>query len=123
MNTLLLDIGIWDLVADANGNIAMATEPYSLAQDVASACRTVLAEVWYDTTLGILYLPSTNQGAILGRNPPLAVLQARLVAAALTVPDVVSATAVIQSFNSTTRTVTGQVQFTDVNGNTGTVAL
>lgn len=123
MNTLLLDIDLWDLVADASGNIAMATEPYSLAQDVASACRTVLAEVWYDTTLGILYLPSTNPGAILGRNPPLPVLQELLVAAALTVPDVVKATAILQAFNFVTRQATGQVQFTDINGNTNTVSL
>lgn len=32
-STLLLDTLAWDLAVDAAGNIAVATEPYSLAQD------------------------------------------------------------------------------------------
>jgi hypothetical protein len=37
MNTLFLNPGPWDLTLDASGNIALAAEPYSLAQDAASA--------------------------------------------------------------------------------------
>ncbi len=38
--TLLLDTDEWDLVLDANGDIALADEPYAISQDVASAIRT-----------------------------------------------------------------------------------
>jgi hypothetical protein len=118
MNTLLLDVGLWDLTLDAFGNIALAAEPYALAQDVASACRTVLGEVYYDTTLGVDYF-----GKIFGLTPPTAVFQEMFVAAALTVPDVVSATCIIESYSAQTREATGQVLFTDVNHQTQTVGL
>jgi hypothetical protein len=116
MNTLLLDTDLWDLCKDANGNIAMATGPYALAQDVASAIKTFLGEVWYDTTLGIPYLSQ-----ILGKTPPITLFQQYMVDAALTVPGVVKATCVISSFEG--RTVTGQVQFTDSTGTTQTVSF
>jgi hypothetical protein len=130
MKTILLDVSTWDYVVDASGNWAVADEPYALAQDVSSACRLIKGELWYDTTQGIPYL-NLNGGAggpnndsnVLGETPPLAVVQEYLVQAALTVPGVVSAVAVIESFNATTRQVVGQVQFTDTNGNTGTVTL
>jgi hypothetical protein len=65
MDTLLLDVGLWDLTLDAYGNIAVAAAPYALAQDVASACRTVLGEVYYDDTLGVDYF-----GQSFGKTPP-----------------------------------------------------
>lgn len=116
MKTLLLAVDTWDICLDAARNIAVATEPYQLAQDVASAIRTVLGEVYYDTSQGVDYF-----GKIFGKTPPTAVFKEMIVAAALTVPGVVSATCVLQSF--TGRTVTGQVQFTDSNSNTGTVGF
>jgi|SRR5579863_1853553 len=124
MKTLLLDVATWDLITDANGNIAAAEDPYALAQDVASQIRTFLAEVWYDTTLGIPYASQ-----ILGKNPPVSVLQEYLVNAALTArPNtadvyVVKAKCVIQSFNRDTRQVFGQVQFIDSNNAAGAVSL
>jgi len=130
MDTLLLDLDTWDYVVDAAGNWAVATGPYALAQDVASACRLIKGELWYDTSQGIPYLnlnggkggPNNNSN-VLGQTPPISLLQEYLVQAALTVPGVVSAVAVIQSFSAATRQVVGQVQFTDSNGNTGTVAI
>jgi hypothetical protein len=118
MDTLLLAVDTWDLVLDASGNIALASAPYALAQDVASAIKTFLGEVWYDTTLGIPYFQQ-----ILGKTPPIALFQEYMVQAALTVPGVVSATCVIESFSAVTRAVTGQVQFKDNSGNTGTVSV
>ena len=118
MNTLLLDLGLWDLTLDAFGNIALAAEPYALAQDVASACRTVLGEVYYDTTLGVDYF-----GQIFGLTPPTSVFQEMFVAAALTVPDVVSATCNIEAYDPVTRLATGQVLFTDSSHQTQTVGL
>jgi hypothetical protein len=114
VNTLLLDRPPWDLCLDAGGNIAMASDPYSLAQDAASAIRTFLGECFYDTTLGIPYF---NQ--ILGQAPLITFMKAQFVAAALTVPEVVAAKAFIQSI--TNRVVSGQVQVTDSAG-TVTVA-
>lgn len=116
MRTLLLDTVAWDLVLDVDGNIAAATDPYSLAQDAASACRTFLGECWYNTTLGIDYF-----GQVLGKAPNVALLKAKLVGQALTVPGVVSATVFITSFAG--RKVTGQVQVTDATGTTSAAAF
>ena len=117
-STLLLDVGLWDLCLDANGNIALAAPPYALAQDVASACRTVLGEVYYDTTLGVDYF-----GKLFGQTPPIAVFQEQFIDATEAVAGVVSATCVIESYSSATRTTVGQVQFIDVNNATQTVSI
>ena len=109
MNTLCLDVSTWDLFADASGNIAMATPPYSTAQDVASAIKTFLGECWFDTTRGIPYLPN-----ILGAKPPIAIFQAYMVNVALAVPGVLTAQCVINSFVG--RKISGQIQFTDNRG-------
>lgn len=117
MNTLLLDIATWDLCADAAGNIAAAAEPYALAQDVATACRTFLRDEYYDQTDGVPYLQK-----ILGKAPPLQVVQQYLVAAALSAsPNVVSAKCVINAFQD--REVQGQILFIDTSGNTGAVSF
>lgn len=116
MDTLLLDRTLWDLCKDASGNIALATNPYSRTQDVASAARLFLGELWYDTTKGVPY--STE---ILGQMPPLQIIKERLVQAALTVPGVVSAQVVITDFSS--RTLSGQIQFIDVDGQANNVTF
>jgi len=116
MTTLLLDQSSWDLVIDANGNIAMAAEPYSYAQDVATACRTFLGELWYDTDKGIPY-----NDDVLGHLPTADALRQYLVEAALTVDGVVKADATVASFDS--RTITGNIVFVDIYGNTGNVGL
>jgi hypothetical protein len=104
-STILLDTAAWDLVLDAAGNIAVASEPYALAQDAASAIKTFLGECYFDTTVGVPWLQQ-----ILGKAPSLALLKAQLVAAAETVPDVASAKVFISAFSN--RQVTGQVQTT-----------
>lgn len=101
--TLLLDRTAWDLVLDSAGNIALASDPYSVAQDVASAVRTFAGELWYDTTQGVPYWEQ-----ILGKRPALSLVKAAVVKAALTVPDVISARCLIASFKD--RVLTGQVQ-------------
>jgi hypothetical protein len=103
-STLLLDTALWDLVLDANGNIAVASQPYSLAQDAASAIKTFLGECYYDTTIGVPYLTQ-----IFGVSPPpLTQIKQALTNAALTVPNVASAQVFITSF--TNRVLSGQVQ-------------
>lgn len=106
MNTLFLNPNTWDIVLDSVANIAMATEPYSLAQDAASAIKTFLGEAYYDTTLGV---PYSNQ--ILGENPPLEFIRAQLIKVSLTVPDVIAARVFFTDF--TNRVLSGQVQVTN----------
>ena len=107
--SLLLDTAAWDLVLDASGNIAACTEPYSLAQDVATALRTFLGEVYYNTALGVAYFES-----ILTGNVPLSMVQQILVEQVLTVSGVVSATCNIISVID--RKLVGQIIVTDQNG-------
>lgn len=114
--TLLLDQSAWDLVLDANGNIAIGGAPYSIAQDVASAVRTFLGECWYDQSLGLPYW----QG-ILGHLPPMLFVKKQIEAAALSVPNVVSAKVVFSAFSN--RELSGQIQITDTDGNTQTVGF
>lgn len=111
-STLLLDRTRWDLVLDAYGNIALASGPYALAQDAASAIRLFQGELNYDTGQGVPYF-----GQILGKFPPVAFMKARFVEAALTVPGVVSAVCFLNAIKD--RTVTGQVQITDAFGRVG----
>ncbi len=115
-STLLLDNTYWDLLADAAGNIAVAAPPYALAQDVASAIKLFLGELWYNDAAGVPYFSE-----VLGHAPPIGVFQEYMVAAALTVPGVVSATCVINSLEG--RTISGQVTFIDDNGVSNVVAI
>lgn len=118
MNTLYLAGAptAWDLAVDASGNIAIATEPYSLAQDAASQIKTFLGECYYDTALGIPYFQQ-----ILGQSPSLQLLKTQLVAAALKVPGVTAAQVFISS--AADRQVTGQVQITDASGNLASIGF
>ena len=60
----------WDLCVDNSGNIALATEPYALAQDVASAIKLFKGELWYDAQKGVPYFEK-----ILGKRPPAALFR------------------------------------------------
>lgn len=104
-SSLLLDVTEWDLVLDASGNIAVAAEPYSLAQNAASAIKTFLGEVYYDVTVGVPYLQQ-----IFGKNPPLPLLKSTFEAAAITVPGVAAAKCFITAAGD--RNVSGQIQVT-----------
>jgi len=103
MQTLLLDTMKWDLVLDALGNIAVASDPYSMAQDAASAMRLFNGELYYNTAKGVRYFED-----ILGQSPPLPLLKAELTNAATSVPGITFAQAYIQVTDD--RVVTGQVQ-------------
>ena len=111
VKTLLLDTQIWDLVLDAFGNIAVADNPYSMAQDVASALRLFNGECYYDTSKGVRYFED-----ILGKTPPLALLKSELTDAAMTVPGVTFSQAFIVVVDAD-RVVTGQVQCESGAGN------
>lgn len=115
MDTIYLNEN-WDWTLDASGSIALASAPYSLAQDCCSAIRTFQGEVYYDTTQGVPYWQD-----ILGHYPSLALVKADLVAAAMTVPGVASAQVFITGV--TNRKLTGQVQITDTSGTTSAASF
>ena len=115
MDTILLGRATWDLVLDVDGNIAVASEPYSLAQDAASAIKTFAGEVYFDTTLGVPYLSQ-----IFGKNPPIALMKAQFEAAALTVPDVTSAQCFLSKISG--RSIAGQIQVTSAKTGVTTAA-
>jgi hypothetical protein len=114
--TLLLDDVMWDLVIDASSNIAMASDPYATSQDVCSACRLFKGELWYDTTQGVPYFTG-----ILGQQPTLGFLSAKYSAAAQTVPNVVSAKAVITGLAN--RGLTGSIEYTTSSGSAQSVGF
>ncbi len=101
--TLLLDRDVWDLALDASGNIAVATEPYAQVQDAASAVRVFQGEAYYNTTLGVPYFTD-----VLGRRQPTQIMRARAQLAAMTVPGVIDATAILTPLPD--RTLGGQIQ-------------
>lgn len=113
-STLLLDRTDWDILLDADGNIALASEPYSLAQDAASAIKTFSSECYWDTSIGVPWLT-----AIFGKNPSISQLKGYFIGAAKTVPDVASARCFITAV--TRRTVSGQIQVTSAS--TGKVSV
>lgn len=107
-NSILLDQSKWDMVIDSAGNIAMATPPYSLAQDVSSAIKLFLGELWYNRSKGIPYFEE-----ILGQLPPTSVIIGYIEKAAMTVPGVVNARCNITGFSN--REIQGILQFIDEN--------
>jgi hypothetical protein len=117
MKTILLNPVTWDLTIDASRNIALASDPYSKAQDVASACKLFKGELWYRTEKGIPYFQS-----IFGKNPPLSLLKNEFEKAALSVPDVVEAVSAFSNITSG-RVLNGKVDFTDTLGKTNGVTL
>lgn len=116
MNTLLLDTVAWDLTTDVRNNIAMASDPYSLAQDAASAIKLFQGEFWYDTTLGLPYWVKIFSGS-----QPLSLVRSLFVAQAKTVPGVVAASCFFTAFVN--RQLSGQVQVTSSTGLKGTAAF
>ncbi len=113
---MLLDPATWDLVADANGDMAGVHAPYALAQDAASEMKTFQGEVWYDQTTGVPYWMD-----ILGHLPPLSLVKYYLTTAAELTPDVVTARCFISS--TANRQIQGQVQILDDSGNVSAAAF
>ena len=116
MTTILLDGTAWDLVLDANGNIALAADPYAISQNVACACRLFAGELWYDTTVGIPYFEQT-----IGKLPPVRLIEGYLQRAALGVVGVVSARAIVNDFAD--RRLSATLTFTVTGGATNTVTI
>lgn len=116
-STLLLDRTTWDLVLDASGNIAVASEPYSTVQDVASAIRVFAGECYYDTSKGLPYMR-----LILGRSQSAGVFRTQAQQAALTVPNVTAAKCVITAI-SAQRQLSGTIFLSLSDGTTQNVGF
>ena len=99
----------WDLALDANGNMAVVEGPSAMAQDVASAIRLFLGELYYDTSQGVPYFSQ-----IFAEPFSTSMAEALLAQATLSVPGVVSARATVNSFVN--RVLSGTVNFIDTTG-------
>lgn len=117
MDTLFLNPDTWDLMVDVDGNIAVASSPYAIAQDVASACRLWRGEARYDTTREIPY-----ETSLLGEQPLQSLVASWFETEAETVPEVDSVQ-VIPSFDREKRQMGGQILITRTFGETSTLNL
>lgn len=116
MRTLFLMPSSWDWALDSSGNIAVASSIYQQSQDVASACRTFLRDVYYDQATGIPYFEN-----VLGQSGyPLALFKMNLESAAMSVTGVVSANAQLKLSG---RVASGSVLFTNEDNQTGQINL
>lgn len=115
--TFLLDQSSNDLCLDAFGNIALASAPYAIAQDVATQLKTFRGECWYDASQGVPYWQQ-----ILGLKPPVSLIVSELETQALLVPDVETVSASIGG-TTKSRNAVGQVIVTDTDSNTTALDL
>ena len=116
--TLLLN-GNWDLTLDKSGRIAVADGAYATAQAVANECRLFTNDAYFETERGIPYYLIA-----LGKKLSPSVLRARLRDAAYLVEDVEDVTdVVLESLDTETRKVTGEIKFTSKEGDNAAVEL
>ena len=116
--TLLLNQQ-WDLTLDKSGRIAVAEGAYATAQAVANECRLFTDDAYFEPSRGIPYYLIA-----LGRKLSPSVLRARLRDAAYLVEDVEDVTdVVLESLDTETRRVTGEIQFTSKEGEDAAVDL
>lgn len=117
MKTLFLHPKTWDLAKDTQGNIAIATEEYQQAQDIASSCRVFLGDDYYNKNDGIPYLQS-----IMGKSGyPVSLYQRHLFERSMLVKDVVSVDVNLQPIED--RIVKGGITFTNTKNLSGAVGL
>jgi len=117
MKTLFLLPDTWDLTLDVSGNIAVATSTYQQAQDIASACRVFLKDMYYRQDEGIPYLEE-----VLGQAGfPLSLYKMYLEDAALSIDGVISAQAILNTNDG--RNVTGSIIFTNSENQQGQISL
>ena len=119
VTTLQLDSDTWDLVVSLDANIATVNDVEGMqqSQDAASACRLFLDELWFDTTQGVPYWQQ-----MLGKLPPISLIESNYATAAETVTNVKAASVTVTSLQNQPpnsalrfhqhRTVTGTVTVT-----------
>lgn len=95
MTTVALSNGSWDIALDGLGNIAMKQDAAARTQDVCSACRVFLGEVYYNPNTGVPYLDD-----VLGLETNAAGLEAYYISAARTVEGIVDAKLIVDGVTS-----------------------
>lgn len=116
--TLFLDQN-WDVCLDKSGRIRIAEGAYATAQNVANECRLFTDDACFETERGIPYYVIA-----LGQKLSPSVLKARLRDAAYLVEDVDNVTGVeLESLDTETRKVTGEITFTSVEGENASLEL
>ena len=116
--TLLLDEH-WDITLTQSGRMAVALGDYATAQNVANECRLFTNDAYFDQQRGIPWFLLA-----LGQAAPGAALRARIRSAALLVDDVADVTSVtLDTLNTDTRELTGEVRFTSKEGTSVAVEL
>lgn len=117
MKTMFLRTDTWDLALDTQGNIAVATEEYQQAQDIASSCRVFLGDDYYNKFDGIPYLES-----IMGRSSyPISLYQRHLHDRSMLVNGVVSIDVKLNQLKD--RVQSGSITFTNDKNLSGAVGL
>ena len=117
MKTIFLLPSTWDLTLDTQGNIAIATEEYQQAQDIASSCRVFYGDDYYKKTDGIPYLES-----IMGQSSyPISLFQRNLHDRAMLVSGIVSID--VKLFPLKDRIMRGAIEFTNDKNLSGVVGL
>jgi len=127
MDTLAIDVSLWDLDVDSRGNIRTVGDatPQSdqtgpgmrLAQDVATRVQAWRGEVYFDTTQGIDY------PVHFGGPPNLSLLQSVFNTEALKVPLCATALAQFTFAAGAKRVIGGTLTVSDIAGNGGQVSL
>lgn len=115
-HTLLLDQNTWDLTLDGNGNIAVTTGAYGIAQNVANAIRLFTNDAWYDPQKGIPHFTVD-----LKTDPQESIIRSRFTRAALEVEGVASAE--ITALAIVDRVLTGNIILETVTGESADVAF
>lgn len=116
--TLLLNEN-WDVSLTQSGRIAVALGDYATAQNVANECRLFTEDAYFDQQRGIPWFLLA-----LGQAAPGSALRARIRSAALLVDDVADVTDVtLDTLNTDTRELTGEVRFTSKEGTSVAVEL
>lgn len=119
MKTLFLRPDTWDLTLDTQGNIAIATDTYQQAQDIASSCRVFYGDDYYNKNDGIPYLES-----ILGKTGyPISLYQRHLYDRSMLVNGVVSVDVKLYPLERENRLLRGSIEFTNEQNLSGTVGL
>jgi hypothetical protein len=100
----------WDIHLNGENNLATVQDANAVSQDVASACKTHLGEVWFDTSIGIPWLTQ-----ILGKPVSAVFIQSQLEKQAKRLPYVSNARATVVT-DRKTRTARGLIAIVDTDG-------
>lgn len=115
-HTLLLALNDWDLTLDGNGNIAIATRDYAIAQNVANAIRLFTNDAYYEPERGVPHFIVD-----LKTNPQESLIRSKFLKTALAVEGVRQAE--ITSLNIMDRILTGNIAIKTNLGGSADVAF